>query len=184
MTTAKERMIRGDLYDPRDAELTAARGHARQLLALLNAPSSDQARAQFLGQLLGSVGVDLWVEPPFLCDYGFNIHVGEQVYVNFNCVILDPAEVRIGSRTLLGPGVQVYTASHPLDAEQRRSGLEMARPVTIGEDVWLGGNVVVLPGVAIGSRSTIGAGSVVTADVPDDVLAAGNPCRVVRHLAG
>lgn len=184
MASEKDKMIRGDLYDPRDPELTAARLRARQLLALINAPAGVAEREGLLDELLGSSGPGLWVEPPFFCDYGSNIHLGDQVYVNFNCVILDPAEVRIGSRTLLGPAVQIYTATHPLSAEQRRTGLELARPITIGHDVWLGGNVVVLPGVTIGSSSTIGAGSVVTTDIPEGVLALGNPCRVVRHLGG
>jgi maltose O-acetyltransferase len=177
-------MIRGDLYDPRDPELSAARARARELLQLINAPGRSGEREALFEKLLGSAGPGLWVEPPFFCDYGRNIHVGDQVYLNFNCVVLDPAEVHIGSRTLLGPAVQIYTATHPVSAGDRRSGLELARPVVIGADVWIGGAAVLLPGVTIGSGSTIGAGSVVTADVPEGVLAVGNPCRVVRQIGG
>jgi len=184
MPSEKEKMIRGDPYDPRDPALCAAREGARELLRLINSPAESTDRGSFLAELFGSAGSGLWVEPPFFCDYGFNVHVGDQVYFNFNCVILDPAQVRIGSRTLFGPAVQIYTAAHPLAAEDRRSGLESARPVSIGDDVWVGGNVVVLPGLTIGSRSTIGAGSVVTTDVPEGVLAVGNPCRVIRSLDG
>lgn len=184
MASEKEKMLDGELYDPRDGELAAARSRARDLLSRLNAVSSQSPgqRTTLLEDLLGSFGDELWIESPFFCDYGFNIHLGERVYLNFNCVILDAAEVRIGSRTLLGPGVQIYAATHPLLAEERRQGLELARQVTIGSDVWLGGSAVVLPGVSIGDRSTIGAGSVVTSDVPEDVVAAGNPCRILRHL--
>jgi maltose O-acetyltransferase len=184
MASEKEKMLDGELYDPRDGELVAARMRARELLCRLNdVPSqSPGLRTKLLEDLLGSFGDELWIETPFFCDYGSNIHLGERVYFNFNCVILDAAEVRIGSRTLLGPGVQIYAATHPLLAEERRQGLELARPVTIGSDVWLGGNAVVLPGVSIGDRSTIGAASVVTSDVPEDVVAAGNPCRILRHL--
>ncbi len=184
MRSERQKMLDGELYDPRDLELVAARTAAREMLGLLNGTAAvpPDARLGLLYQLFGRAGDGLWVEPPFFCDYGSNIHVGDQVYLNFNCVILDPAQVRIGSRTLLGPSVHIYTATHPLLAAERRTGLELACPVTIGDDVWVGGNAVILPGVTIGSRSTIGAGSVVTSDIPDDVLAFGNPCRIVRTL--
>jgi maltose O-acetyltransferase len=133
-------------------------------------------------KLLPNAGIDLWIQPPFYCDYGTNIILGDKVFFNFNCVVLDVTYVRIGSRSLFGPNVQIYTATHPLDFKTRASGLEYAKPITIGEDVWIGGSAVICPGVTIGDRTVIGAGSVVTKDIPSDVFAAGNPCRVIRSL--
>ena len=125
---------------------------------------------------------DVWIQPPFFCDYGSNISLGKKVFFNFNCVVLDVMAVVIGNNVLFGPAVQIYAATHPIDAMERRRWLESARPVTIGSDVWVGGGAIICPGVTIGSRSVIGAGSVVTRDIPDDVFAAGNPCRVIRSL--
>jgi maltose O-acetyltransferase len=185
ITFAKERMKSGELYDPLDPELTALRQQARELVWRFNQspPGAAAERDALCRQLFGSVGQDLWLEPPFHCDYGFNIHLGDSVYFNFNCVILDPAEVHIGDRVLVGPAVQIYTATHPLMAEDRRTGLESARPVHIESEVWIGGGAILLPGVRVGARSVIGAGSVVTHDLPPGVLAVGNPCRVIRQLA-
>jgi maltose O-acetyltransferase len=135
-----------------------------------------------LKKLIPFSGTGLWIQPPFYCDYGTNIKVGDKVFFNFNCVVLDVAQVTVGSRTLFGPNVQIYTATHPLDHAERATGLEYAKPITIGSDVWVGGNVVICPGVNIGDRSVIGAGSVVTNDIPADVIAAGNPCRVIRPV--
>jgi maltose O-acetyltransferase len=179
-----ERMLAGDLYDALDPELVAARAHARDLCWALNATleSQQNERRRLLQQLLGSGGDSVWMQPPFYCDYGTNIHCGERVYFNFNCVVLDVCEVRIGDFTLFGPGVQILTPLHPLDAELRRKQ-EYGRPVHIGADVWVGAGALILPGVCIGDRAVIGAGSVVTKDVPGDVLALGNPCRVVRSIA-
>jgi maltose O-acetyltransferase len=132
-------------------------------------------------QLFGKGGDTVQIEPPFYCDYGFNIELGRHVYFNFNCVILDVCPVRIGDHSIFGPSVQIYTATHPLGAEARTRG-EYGKPVTIGCDVWVGGGAIILPGIRIGSRTVIGAGSVVTQDIPDDVLAVGNPCRVIRSL--
>jgi len=126
---------------------------------------------------------DVWMQAPFFCDYGTNIHLGREVFFNFNCVVLDVMSARIGDPTLVGPAVQIYAATHPLDAEVRRAGLEFAKPVEIGADVWVAGGAIICPGVRIGARAVIGAGSVVTRDIPDDVFAAGNPCRVIRPLA-
>src|SRR6185369_11311624 len=177
-------MLAGELYDPLDGELVQARERARDLCQDLNATRErDQdARRSILKQLFGRGGDSVWMQPPFFCDYGSNIFLGKRVFFNFNCVVLDVCAVRVGDFTLFGPAVQIYTATHPLEAELRRSR-EFARPVTIGSDVWVGGAAVILPGVTIGSRSVIGAGSVVTRDVPDDVFAAGNPCRVIRPLS-
>jgi maltose O-acetyltransferase len=179
----REKMLAGELYDPLDPELAAARVRARDLCQDLNATrEADEAeRRRILIDLFGAGGGDVWMQPPFFCDYGANIFLGKRVFFNFNCVVLDVCAVRIGDYTLFGPSVQIYTATHPLEAELRRTR-EFAKPVTIGSDVWVGGAAVILPGVTIGSRSVIGAGSVVTRDIPDDVFAAGNPCRVVRSL--
>lgn len=127
-------------------------------------------------------GDNLWIQPPFYCDYGTNIITGEGVFFNFNCVVLDVMEVNIGSKTMFGPNVQIYTATHPLDYKIRNTGLEYAKPITIGENVWVGGSVVICPGITIGDNSIIGAGSVVTKSIPANVIAAGNPCKVIRNL--
>ena len=183
MRSEREKMLAGELYDPLDPELAAARVRARDLCQDLNATrEADEAeRRRILIDLFGAGGGDVWMQPPFFCDYGANIFLGQRVFFNFNCVVLDVCAVRIGDYTLFGPSVQIYTATHPLEAGLRRTR-EFAKPVTIGSDVWVGGAAVILPGVTIGSRSVIGAGSVVTRDIPDDVFAAGNPCRVVRSL--
>ncbi|NIC06168.1 sugar O-acetyltransferase [Billgrantia bachuensis] len=184
MRTEKEKMLAGELYDPRDAQLQRERRRARLLTKAFNDSSDDQGseRKRLLLELFGTMGKGTLIEPPFYCDYGGNITLGERVFFNFNCVILDVAQVTIGNHVLFGPGVQVYTATHPLDAEQRRGGLEAAKPITIGDDVWIGGGAILCPGVTIGARSVIGAGSVVTKDIPEDVFAGGNPCRVIRSL--
>jgi maltose O-acetyltransferase len=175
MTSAREHRPdgSGELYDASDPELMAARARARELLARYNAARDHRQ----LAQLFGSVGAETVVEPPFHCDYGFNISVGERFYANVNCVFLDCAPIEIGDRVLFGPSVQLYAATHPLEAEIRRNGLEYALPITIGGDVWIGGGAIVLPGVTIGDRAVVGAGSVVTRDVPADAVVAGNPCR-------
>jgi maltose O-acetyltransferase len=167
-----------------DPQLVQERRRARDLCKALNDSRDDEQekRAEIIHQLFGAIGENTWIEPPFYCDYGGNTTLGDSVYFNFNCVLLDVAPVDIGSRVLFGPNVQIYTATHPVDYQERRSGLEFARPITIGEDVWVGGGAIICPGVTIGSRSVIGAGSVVTRDIPADVFAAGNPCRVLRHL--
>jgi maltose O-acetyltransferase len=184
MKTEKEKMLAGELYNALDPQLLAERLRTQLLFQQLNAtPANDVAeRDRLLRTLLPHVGKELGLNSPFYCDYGTNITVGDQVFLNFNCTILDVAAVTIGSRTLLGPGVQIYTATHPLDYQERASGLESAKPIIIGEDVWIGGGVIICPGVTIGARAVIGAGSVVTKDIPADTLAVGNPCRVIRVL--
>jgi maltose O-acetyltransferase len=186
MRSEKEKMLAGELYDSQDAQLVAERRRARLLLKAFNDSSDDQAeeRERILRELIGAAGEGLWIEPPFYCDYGSNITVGDRVYFNFNCVVLDVAPVRIGSRVLFGPLVQIYTATHPMGAAERRKGLEYAKPIEIGDDVWIGGGAIVCPGVRIGARAVIGAGSVVTRDIPEGVFAAGNPCRVIREAGG
>ena len=184
MTTEKEKMLNGELYDAMDPQLSGERRRARELCKALNdSHDKEQAlRETIIRELFGGAGEAIWIEPPFYCDYGANITLGDNVFFNFNCVILDPAAVVIGSNVLCGPAVQIYTAAHPMSPIKRRAGREFARPVAIGSDVWLGGGVIILPGVRIGSRSVIGAGSLVTRDIPEDVFAAGNPCRVVRQI--
>lgn len=184
MKTEFQKMVAGELYHPTDPELTAARTRARDLCQALNASKEAQQdeRRRILQALFAKGGDSVIMQPPFFCDYGSNIELGERVFFNFNCVVLDVCQVRIGDHTLFGPAVQIYTPLHPLNAQQRRLA-EFGKPVEIGCDVWVGGGAIILPGVRIGSRSVIGAGSVVTRDVPADVFAAGNPCRVVRGLA-
>ena len=183
MPSEREKMLAGELYDPLDPELAAARVRARDLCQDLNATreADEVERRRILVDLFGAGGAEVWIQPPFFCDYGSNILLGKRVFFNFNCVVLDVCAVRIGHFTLFGPSVQIYTATHPLEAELRRTR-EFAKPVTIGSDVWVGGAAIILPGVTIGDRSVIGAGSVVTRDIPDDVFAAGNPCRVIRPV--
>jgi maltose O-acetyltransferase len=181
--TERQKMLAGEMYDPLDPELVSARERARDLCQALNATreSQQEERRRLLRNLFGAGGESVWMQPPFYCDYGANIELGERVFFNFNCVVLDVCRVRVGDYTLFGPAVQIYTAMHPLDAEERRRE-EFGKPVEIGADVWVGGGAIILPGVRIGSRAVIGAGSVVTRDVPDQVFAAGNPCRVIREI--
>ena len=183
MQTARDKMLAGEMYDPLDPELAAARTRARDLCQALNATAeaAQDDRRRILRELFASGGGSVWMQPPFFCDYGAHIELGERVFFNFNCVVLDVCRVRVGDFTLFGPAVQIYTAMHPFDAERRRRE-EFGKPVTIGSDVWVGGGAIILPGVTIGSRAVVGAGSVVTRDVPDGVFAAGNPCRVIRQL--
>jgi maltose O-acetyltransferase len=183
MSSEKEKMLAGELYDPLDEELVLARNRARGLCQDLNATREEQQeeRRRILLELLGQGGADVWLQPPFFCDYGSNILLGKKCFFNFNCVVLDVCRVKVGDFTLFGPAVQIYTATHPLNAELRRKQ-EFAKPIEIGSDVWVGGGAIICPGVKIGSRAVIGAGSVVTRDVPDGVFAAGNPCRVIRSL--
>jgi maltose O-acetyltransferase len=184
MRSEREKMVAGELYDPLDRELCADRRRARLLFQAFNDTRDDERdeRARLIRELIPAAGEDVWIEPPFFCDYGHNITLGDKVFFNFNCVVLDVAPVRIGSGVLFGPAVQIYAATHPLRAVDRRTGLELGDLVEIGDDAWIGGGAIVCPGVRIGARSVIGAGSVVTRDVPEDVFAAGNPCRVVRAL--
>ena len=178
------RMISGRPYLPDDPELAAARQRARSLEFRYNhtPPEQPELRREILVALLGSTGDQLTVEPMLHCDYGVNIRVGENFYANANCVLLDVAEISIGSDVLLAPGVQLLTATHPVDPVERSSGRELGFPITIGDGVWLGGGAIVCPGVSIGTGSVIGAGSVVTRDVPAGVVAVGNPATAVRKL--
>lgn len=179
----KEKMLAGELYLAGDAELAQERELARKLLLAYNQsmPGDLERKDQILAQLIKTKGA-LYIEPPFYCDYGYNIEAGENFYANFNCVILDVNSVKIGNNVLLGPNVQIYTATHPLDPDERLTGRELAKPVVIGDNVWIGGGAIICPGVRIGDHTTIGPGSVVTGDIPGRVFAAGNPCKIIRTL--
>jgi len=194
VSSQRERMLRGEPYDTRDAELLALAHRARALIASFTAaPSTDlAARRSILVELLGSVGEEVWIEPPFFVDYGAQTHIGDRTFVNVNCVFLDSAEIRIGTDGLIAPAVQLLTATHPVRAAERipseaeRAGRSpfrtYAQPITIGDRVWLGAGAIVMPGVTIGDDVTIGAGSLVTTDIPSGSLAFGHPCRVQRAL--
>jgi maltose O-acetyltransferase len=182
--TEKEKMLLGELYNAADPQLVMERRRARNLLKVFNdsLDEEQEKRRQILTELLGALGENISIEPPFFCDYGSNIYLGNGVYFNFNCIVLDVARVDIGNNVLFGPNVQIYTATHPIEYEERQAGLELGKPIKIGSDVWVGGSVIVGPGVTIGDRSVIGAGSVVVKDIPKGVFAAGNPCKVVHSL--
>jgi maltose O-acetyltransferase len=183
MSSQREKMLAGEMYDPFDPELLAARARARDLCWQLNITreADERQRRRILRELFGTGGDSVWMQPPFYCDYGVHIELGERVFFNFNCVVLDVCRVRIGDFTLFGPGVQIYTPLHPFNAQQRRRE-EFGKPIDIGSDVWVGGGAIIQAGVQIGPRAVIGAGSVVTRDVPEAVFAAGNPCRVIRTI--
>lgn len=169
--------------NPFEPKLLAARKRAKHLCQQINALRADQRKArQLLYQQLFSSVNNAYIEPDFYCDYGSNIYLGENFYANHHCVMLDAAEIHIGAHVKFAPNVQLYTTTHPLDAADRASGIELIAPITIGDDCWLGGNVIVMPGVNIGAASVIGAGSVVTQSIPAGVVAVGMPCRVIREI--
>tara|TARA_R110002111_G_scaffold5581_2_gene26833 strand:+ start:1446 stop:2075 length:630 start_codon:yes stop_codon:yes gene_type:complete len=189
--TEKEKMLNGDLYNSRDPELLKMYHNARKLIKQYNNLDSEdlKEREQILTALLAKIGIGVWIEAPFYCDYGPNISIGQNTFVNLNCMFLDNNYITIGKNGLIGPYVQIYTSVHPLNASERivdvNNGsryLTSSKPVTIGDNVWIGGNTVILPGVNIGNNVTVGAGSVVTKNIPDDVLAFGNPCAVRKNL--
>jgi len=183
MRSEKEKMLAGELYNAADEELLSEREHARNLLYEFNhtRPGDKEKRQEIIKQLI--VAKDsFYIEAPFNCDYGYNIEVGDNFYANYGCIILDVNKVSIGDNVLLAPNVQIYTAAHPIDPFERLTGKEFAKPVSIGDNVWIGGEAIICPGVKIGNNVTIGAGSVVTKDIPDNVVAVGNPCRVIRRI--
>jgi maltose O-acetyltransferase len=175
-------MIAGRDYNPADPGLVQSRQLAHQICHEFNWARGQGAAGDRLWQQFKAVGQNCQIEPPFYCDYGANITLGDAVFINFNAVILDEAPVDLGTAVKLGPNIQLLTVGHPLDPQRRRAGWEFARPIAIGENTWLGGGVMVLPGVTIGRDCVIGAGSVVTRDIPDGVVAVGNPCRVLRAI--
>lgn len=182
--TEKEKMLSGQMYDPRDAELKADAMKSRKLTRMFNSTTEDEKirRKEILKELFGGTGEKISIEPPFRCDYGSNIYVGENFYANFDCVILDVAEVHIGKNCLLGPKVCIFTPCHPLDPDERSTGREYGKPVTIGDNVWIGGGAIINPGVTIGNNVVIGSGAVVTKDIPDNSVAVGNPAVVRRKI--
>ncbi|GHV01380.1 maltose acetyltransferase [Clostridia bacterium] len=182
--TEKEKSHQRLLYNPLGAELTAERAAAKELCCEFNRlrPSDLERRWELIRKLLGKTKERFYVEQPFLCDYGYNIEVGENFYINHNAVILDCGKVTFGDNVFIGPNCAFYTPEHPLDAPTRNAGVEYAYPITVDDNVWIGGNAVVLGGVTIGSNAVIGAGSVVTRDIPSGVVAVGNPCRVVKRI--
>ena len=183
----KEKMLAGKIYDANyDKELIQERQQAKELCYDYNnlRPSKIEERKQLLRKLLGKTKENFWIEQPFVCDYGYNIEIGENFYANHNLIILDGNKVKFGNNVFIAPNCGFYTAGHPLDAERRNKGLEYAKPIEIGNNVWIGGNVVVLPGVKIGDNSVIGAGSVVNKDIPANVVAVGNPCKVIKEIKG
>ncbi|KAG1709250.1 hypothetical protein DVH05_019893 [Phytophthora capsici] len=184
MDTEKAKMIRGELYIAADPELAEDRRVARELTKTFNditQAESPEAKS-VMKQLLGSIGKNFLIEMPFRCDYGYNIRIGDDFQMNFDCVFLDGCPITIGDRVMLAPNVQLYTASHPLDPEERSSGLEIGKPITIEDDVWIGGNTTVVPGVTIGRGAVIGAGSVVTKNVPPMCVYAGNPAKFIKKI--
>ncbi len=180
--TEKEKMLAGEKYNCLDPDLEAERQRAKKLLRLYNLAEAAAERQTTLQQLLGQIGQNSIIEPPFYCSYGRNIYIGDYVFLNVGCTILDCNEVRIGRHVMLGPNVQIYTAAHDLKAETRIQGWEAASPITIEDNVWIGGGAILLPGVRIGRNAVVGAGAVVTRSVPANTVAVGNPARVIREI--
>ncbi|MGL4851001.1 MAG: sugar O-acetyltransferase [Clostridium sp.] len=182
--TEKEKMIGELLYDAGNKELVEDRERAKELCFEYNntSPSNKKRRKNIMKEILGKTKENFHIEPSFWCDYGYNISIGENFYINHNCVILDCAKITFGDNVFIGPNCGFYTAGHPLVSEERNSGLEFAKEITIGDNVWFGGNVTVLPGVKIGDNVVIGGGSVVTKDIPSNKVAAGNPCKAIREI--
>ena len=182
--TEKEKMLKGDAYIASDLELVKDRQQARILTRLYNQTieTDDYTKTEILRKLLGSTGENVYIEPSFKCDYGYNIHLGENFYANFDCIMLDVCEIKIGKNAMLAPNVQIYTAYHPIDPKLRISGIEYGSPVTIGDNVWIGGGAIINPGVNIGDNVVIGSGSVVTKDIPSNCVAVGNPCKIIKNI--
>lgn len=182
--TEKEKMLAGEMYLAADPQLVAERNRARQLVHSYNQtlPEETARRTEILTELLGDTKEPPTIEPSIRVDYGYNIHTGTAFFANFDCVFLDVCEIRFGDRCMLGPGVHIYTATHPLDPVERSSGREYAIPVKIGDDVWIGGGALIMPGVTVGDRVVIASGSVVTKDIPNDAVVGGNPARILKNL--
>jgi maltose O-acetyltransferase len=184
MKTEKEKMLAGELYNPADSQLVKGRENARRLTRLFNETVESEAskRSELLRELFGTTGENIFIEPNIRCDYGFNLHVGENFYVNFDCTFLDVCEIHIGDNCLIAPGVHIYTATHPINPYERNSGTEYGKPVTIGDNVWIGGKAIINPGVTIGNNVVIASGAVVTKVVPDNVVIGGNPARIIKQI--
>ena len=184
MKSEKEKMLNGEPYFSGGEELSKERMHCRKIIKEYNDsdPEDLEFRKELLKSLFGKTGENIYIEPNFRCDYGYNIELGDNFYANFDCVFLDCAKIKIGNNVMIAPGVHIYTATHPLNTQERISLIEMAYPVTIEDNVWIGGGVIINPGVTIGKNSVIGSGSVVTKNIPENVLAAGNPCKVIKNI--
>ncbi|AYB39870.1 sugar O-acetyltransferase [Brevibacillus laterosporus] len=184
MKTEKQKMVDGELYDASDVELYEERQQASRLTRLYNQSleTEKEVRKGILSQLFGSKGEDCIIQPNFRCDYGYNIHLGEHFFANYDCIMLDVCEIRIGEHCMLGPGVHIYTAMHPLHPLERASGLEYGKPVVIGNHVWIGGGAIINPGVRIGHNVVVASGAVVTKNVPDNVVVGGNPAVIIKEI--
>lgn len=184
MKTEKEKMLAGELYIPEDKQLVEERLEARRLTRLYNETKETESKERYdlLKQLLGKAGQELTIEPNFHCDYGSNIYLGERFFANFGCVFLDVCEIHIGDNCMLGPAVQLYTATHPLEADLRNSGVESAKPIRIGNNVWIGGSAIINPGVTVGDNAIIASGAVVTKDVPAGAIVGGNPAKIIKYV--
>jgi maltose O-acetyltransferase len=184
MKSEKKKMLDGELYNAADQELVEGRENARRLTRLYNQTieTDYESRTDILKELFGSTGEQFYIEPTFRCDYGYNIHIGENFYGNFDCVILDVCEVKIGKNCFMAPGVHIYTAAHPIHPLERIAGPEFGKPVTIGDNCWIGGRAVINPGVTIGDNVVVASGAVVTKDVPDNVIVGGNPARIIKEI--
>ncbi len=180
----KEKMLRGEGYIASDKELVKDRKNARKLTRMYNQTTEDEdkKRSEILKNLLGTIGNNIFIEPNFRCDYGYNIHLGENFFANFDCIMLDICKINIGDNVMFGPGVHIYTAYHPIDSTSRISGIEYGSPVNIGDNVWIGGKTIINPGVNIGENTVIGSGSVVVKDIPANCVAVGNPCKVIKKI--
>jgi len=178
----KEKMLAGENYNLLDPDLVADRQKAKELLRLYNLNEAGSDRQTILQQLIGEIGQNSIIEPPFYCSYGQNTYIGDHVYLNYMCTILDNNQVHIGHHVMIGPVVQIYTAAHPLQAEPRIQGWEVTKPIMIEDNVWIGGGAILLPGVRIGQNAVIGAGAVVSRSVPANTVVAGNPARVIREI--
>jgi maltose O-acetyltransferase len=182
LRTEKEKMLAGESYNCRDLDLEAERQKTKKLLRLYNLTEAVAERQTILQQLLGQIGQNSFIEPPFYCSYGQNIYIGDHVYLNVLCTILDCNQVHIGHHVMIGPAVQIYTAAHDLQAETRNQGWEVARSIVIEDNVWMGGGAILLPGVRIGRNAVVGAGTVVSRNVPANTVVVGNPARVIREI--
>lgn len=184
MKTEKDKMLAGEMYNPTDPVLLKEREEARRKVRIYNQTleTEEEKRTKLLKELLGSTGENISMEPNIRFDYGYNTHVGENFYANFDCTILDVCQVRFGDNCMLAPGVQIYTATHPLDPTKRNSGKEYAKPITFGNNVWIGGSAIINPGVTVGDNVVIASGAVVTKGVPDNVVVGGNPARIIKQI--
>ena len=184
MSTEKAKMLAGEMYDPQYQTLLNDRINARRLSRLINKTTEieGEKRVELLKELFGSTGKNIWIEPNFQCDYGYNIHVGENFFANFHCVFLDVCEIRFGDNCMLAPGVHIYTATHTLHPQERNSGREYAKPISFGNNVWIGGGAIINPGITIGNNVVIASGAVVTKSFPDNVVIGGNPAKILKTI--